>query len=373
MLSSPIPRVAIVGGGLAGLTCARALVERGVDVVVFDKGRAAGGRLATRRVPPFAFDLGAQYFTVRGARFARLVHTWRSAGIAAPWTGRIASIAAPGDEPAPTAPLQRFVGTPGMSALARYLAREVDVRASTRVDRVERAADGLRLFGTRGTVGTTLPPTAVSERAPLGTFDALVIAIPPGQARALLADASAALADVAAAATMEPCVALGVAFAPDAAPSRVPFDGLFVGRAGEHALGWIARDSSKPGRPRAETWVAHASPRWSATSWGATNEELTARLVGELARIFGLGALAPIATTLQRWAFARPGSSHDAGAWVDEDARIVMGGDWAAGGRVEGAVESGWALAERVLGREEPRVQEASRVGTEKRKAPTTV
>ena len=90
-------------------------------MVVFDKGRSAGGRLATRRVAPYAFDLGAQYFTVHGERFAALVRGWVHDGACAPWAGRVCAIAAPGDEPAPVEPSERFVGTPGMSTLARQL------------------------------------------------------------------------------------------------------------------------------------------------------------------------------------------------------------------------------------------------------------
>jgi predicted NAD/FAD-dependent oxidoreductase len=41
--------VAVVGGGIAGLAAARALQQAGVRATVFDKGRSAGGRAATRR------------------------------------------------------------------------------------------------------------------------------------------------------------------------------------------------------------------------------------------------------------------------------------------------------------------------------------
>src|SRR5205823_13844449 len=37
-------RVAIVGGGLAGLTCGFALKQRGIPSIVFEASEAAGGR-----------------------------------------------------------------------------------------------------------------------------------------------------------------------------------------------------------------------------------------------------------------------------------------------------------------------------------------
>ncbi|MEY2842360.1 MAG: hypothetical protein RI920_397, partial [Pseudomonadota bacterium] len=45
-LSFPI---AIVGAGLAGLSCAQALVQAGHTVHVFDKSRGPSGRMSTRR------------------------------------------------------------------------------------------------------------------------------------------------------------------------------------------------------------------------------------------------------------------------------------------------------------------------------------
>ncbi|HCD27840.1 MAG TPA: deoxyribodipyrimidine photolyase, partial [Gammaproteobacteria bacterium] len=43
-----MPKVAIIGAGLAGMQCARALLEGGIEPRLFDKGRGIGGRCATR-------------------------------------------------------------------------------------------------------------------------------------------------------------------------------------------------------------------------------------------------------------------------------------------------------------------------------------
>ena len=61
-------KIAIIGAGFAGLTLAKRLAEQH-DVSVFEKARGPGGRMSTRRADPFAFDHGAQYFTVETERF----------------------------------------------------------------------------------------------------------------------------------------------------------------------------------------------------------------------------------------------------------------------------------------------------------------
>jgi len=54
--------VAIVGAGLAGLACARILVEGGKSVVVFEAADAVGGRIRTDHVEGFLLDRGFQVF-----------------------------------------------------------------------------------------------------------------------------------------------------------------------------------------------------------------------------------------------------------------------------------------------------------------------
>lgn len=52
--------VAIVGGGLAGLTCARHLTAAGLEVRVFEAEERVGGRIVTDRVEGFLLDRGFQ-------------------------------------------------------------------------------------------------------------------------------------------------------------------------------------------------------------------------------------------------------------------------------------------------------------------------
>ncbi|MCX6937126.1 MAG: FAD-dependent oxidoreductase [Verrucomicrobia bacterium] len=52
--------VVIIGAGLAGLTCARALQSGGVDCVVVEAGDAPGGRVRTDEVEGFRLDRGFQ-------------------------------------------------------------------------------------------------------------------------------------------------------------------------------------------------------------------------------------------------------------------------------------------------------------------------
>ena len=51
-------RIVIVGAGLSGLACARALTARGVEAVVLEADDAVGGRVRTQRQDGFLIDRG---------------------------------------------------------------------------------------------------------------------------------------------------------------------------------------------------------------------------------------------------------------------------------------------------------------------------
>lgn len=348
--------VAVVGAGVAGLACARSLQEHGIAVTVFDKGRSPGGRVATRRAPPHTFDLGAQYFTVRDERFRREVRSWIESGACAPWPGRIVAL----DDAYPPLrtvdAIERFVGTPAMSSLARHVAVDLPVRSSHRVESVARHGKTIALRGTKAAMGVTLGPASSHAKGAedLGTFDCVVLCLPPTQAALLLDDFHSGLASEVRRVPFDPCIAVG--FAASGSDVRaledLAFDGAFIGRNGAPSrspLSWIARDSSKPGRSAGERWVLHASPAWSRASWQNADAEVTAALVDDLAQLFGLSSFTPACVVVQRWLHARASHPLDCGALFDEDARVGVGGDWTCGGRVEGAFLAGLALSERIL------------------------
>ena len=57
-------KIVVIGAGLAGLTCAKSLAERGAEVVLFEASDGVGGRVRTDEKDGFLLDRGFQvYFT----------------------------------------------------------------------------------------------------------------------------------------------------------------------------------------------------------------------------------------------------------------------------------------------------------------------
>lgn len=326
--------IAVIGAGLAGLSCAQALLRAGHTVHVFDKARGPSGRMSTRRAEddngPWQCDHGAQYFTARDPAFRAEVARWQQAGVAALWDARLASF----DGNAwttPATPLERFVGTPRMTAPAAWLVQHLGEPAlaqwQTTVQRLDHTEGGWAI-------------TSAEHGLHSPRYSAVLLAVPAPQAVPLLAPVAPAGAALAASARMRGSWAVMLRYA---SPVALPWEGAFINSG---PLRWVARDSSKPGRTGSETWLLHASAEWSEAHIEDNAESVTAAL---LAAFAALGGPAPQAATAHRWRYADTEAPLTQGSWWDASLRLGLCGDWLRGGKVEGAWLSGRALAQQVL------------------------
>ena len=196
-------RIAVIGAGIAGLSLARELADR-FEVVVFEKSRGFGGRMATRNAGQWQFDHGAQFFTAKSAEFGEFLQPFIEAGQVARWDAEfvefdrelIASRRSWAEGPA------HFVAVPGMNALGKRLAAGLDVRRETRIGGLRPNRGGWLLLDASGQCR--------------GEFDWVISAIPAAQARELLPENFAAHADLSAK-KMLACYSLISALATNAA------------------------------------------------------------------------------------------------------------------------------------------------------------
>jgi renalase len=295
-------KVAVIGAGLTGLTTARRLADAGCTVVVFDKSRGLGGRLATRRTELGPIDHGApgvpqELAAVLGG------HVWT-------------------DGP----PGSRCTGRPGASALVRPLAEGLDIRHETEIARLERVAGGWQL--------------ADSDGAGPGMFDGVILAVPAPQAVALLAtvpDMAAGLSGV----TMAPVWTLLLGFEE---PTGLAQKTVALPLAAGLAIPMLA----KPGQSGAERWTVHAAPEWSAKWLELDKAEAAGRLLAMFSAATGL-PMQPAYIQGHRWRYARTARPLGAPCAVNADGTLMAGGDWTLGPLASHAVTSGDAMAARWL------------------------
>ncbi len=309
-------KVAIVGAGIAGLSCADILASKGWQVTLFDKGRKAGGRMASRRLQTAhgeaSFDFGAQYFTVRDRGFAAEVARWAEAGLAVRW---------------PEAREDAWIGVPAMNVVVREMAARHDVRFSHHVSGLAREGNHWRLLG---------------EGMPAEHFDAAVLALPAEQAAPILTLHDFELARTALFARSQPCWTGMFAF-----DEPLRHDEHILRNHG--ILAWAARDSAKPGRAGPESWVVQATPQWSTVHLERSPEEVAPHLLAALHEATGGHAPAPLAQSIHRWRYALSAGTGLGSLWNAKQ-QIGACGDWLLGPRVECAWVSGRMLGERMVG-----------------------
>ncbi len=334
MSRQPLPplRVAVIGAGIAGSSCAASLRQAGLAVTVFDKSRGVGGRMATRRVDgvvidgqPQAldFDHGAQHIPARHPRFKGALRRAAAAGVVAAWSPRVHAA-----WPAPTR-RETWVPLAGMPALARHMLGDAPLQLQCEVQRLQRSAAGWELQAADGSIH--------------GPFDQVLLAMPPAQAAALLAGQHDRWAEHLAGVPMQACWTLM------AATQEVdwPWDACEP-EAARSPLAWVARNDRKPGRQApagVATWVAHATPEWTAQHL----EDSPAAVQAALSQ--ALGALLPRGVKLQwhhravhRWRYALPAEAAPAAGsecWWDAQRGLGVCGDFLGRGG-QGGVEAAW-------------------------------
>ena len=312
--------VIVVGAGLAGLMAGRELVEAGHEVLLLDKGRSPGGRLATRRIGRATLDHGAQFFTVRSPVFGAYVERWASTGLVREWCRGFAE-----DDGHP-----RYAVTGGMNALAKHLAAGLDVRCSTLVFAIRPGE------ATAWSVGLD-DGTAIAA-------DAIVLTCPLPQSFSLLITAGVELPPDLRLTDYDRTLAL---LAVLDRPAAIPAPGGV--QDADETFSFIGDNEAK-GVSAVPAVTFHARPDWSLERWDRPPDEVHAELI-ERARPW-LGGAAVVESQLKRWRFATPKQVWPDPCWraPDSPGPLVLAGDAFAGPRIEGAALSGLAAAAAIAG-----------------------
>jgi len=294
--------VAIVGAGISGAICASKLRSRGVDVVVFDKGRSPGGRMSCRRADTgHRFDHGVPGFDGHDVQFIRAATDAVEAGIL-------------------TRHGELFCGVGAMNVWCKHLMGGIQEISSTKII----AATYDRTWQLSGDAG-----------AMFGPFDAVVLAVPPTNAVEILGSLDQRLSAQIDAIKMMPrwVAMLGFDRRLKALSDHLSVDHVTIHRSMSNTVG--------------DALVVHADEAWSMEHL----ERPAAEVAGELARLardaIGQAWVEPVVVMAHRWryAFARESAGVP---FFESSSNLFVCGDWCLGRSVESGYLSGSAVADRL-------------------------
>ena len=286
-------RIAIIGAGISGLVAGRTLAKAGFEVVVFEKSRGYGGRMATRYAGEnheIKLDHGVSYLEGQSPEFRAFLLELLEEGLTKPWSGRHMLLEKNRymeyhHEEA------RAVAIDGMNSIGRYLARLVDVRLQERVGGLTFIGDDRRK---KRSWMLNLESSATYEA------DAVIIAAPSKQAYSVLNT------------TIDEVSTLKIVREID----EVEYDPLFVLMAAYSSapelewdmldikasvLGWAAVESSKRDMKKTHL-VLHSTPEFARTHI-EKREGVEKEMLKELSDLMGAWAGSPDWSQLHFWRY----------------------------------------------------------------------
>lgn len=339
--------VIVIGAGIAGLVCAQQLHSCGYKVVVVEKSRGLGGRVATRRLYDTRADHGACYLKPKEELLGRFVQLLSSRGILQVWTDTVYKYST-------TQQLQaavdsfRYIAPDGMSAIAKFLAMGLDIRLQQRVESITPVrAHGAPLhwhlsLDTKTDIITQPPLTAL----------AVVMAIPAPQALTILQQAETELPAVfleqLRCVEFDPCLSVIAGYAAELHPAP---DWKAITFVDDSDLGWIGLDSSK----RLEAghslvFVLQSSAEFARKHLEAEDlQPFGHQLLTRASKCLLPWLADPEWMQVHRWRYAFPRRPLQA-AYLSATSPLplVCSGDWCGGNLIESAMHSGIAAAEQI-------------------------
>jgi hypothetical protein len=311
-------KIGIIGAGISGLVCGRALRQAGHAVTVMEKSRSLGGRCATRKFGDHVVDHGLQYFTLRDPQIRKEVETVAGS--------ELRKLTAPILQAEPKGSVyregeERFYLRSGNNRTGKLLAEGLEVLTETEVAKVEKSWRKWKVGGRE--------------------FDAVVSCAPWPQ--------SAALAGLRVAEPgYDPCLTVLLEYQ----VGRAGGEGAYarVDASGRDPLAWIACENMKEGRVAEgyTVYVIQASPEYSRQHLDQNPEFWASDLQVWLEKAWNLDPDKRASVFAHRWRYAR---RQENGPTPKELPKgfFVCGDSW-TDSRLESVWKNGWTTAESILG-----------------------
>jgi renalase len=321
--------------------------------VVYEQGRAVGGRAATCRTHGCVIDHGAQYVKTPddvpevGRLLLQELPREGLVDIGRPvWifdrTGRVQ----PGDPRQNAEPKWTYVE--GLDTLGKRLAAGLEVRRMAGVARMQRRPGGYRLLDDAGTTLGDAERVLVAIPAAQAALLVQVSDVHPGRREGALAELrKVSYRSLLSIALGYPRPPHGTVFAGGTPEDPRPYYALVNTDRG-HDVSWLAIENDKGlSRVPEDTLalVVQMSAAFSAAHFDVAPSRLAAVAAEAASSVLGLDLRSPLWHDVARWRYALPDVTCDLSALNRDHDGLFFVGDYVAGGRVHLALQAGLDVA----------------------------
>lgn len=335
--------IIVIGAGVAGLICAQQLQRGGYSVMVVEKSRGVGGRVATRRVPGGRADHGLRYVEPTGDNSQQLITAMGSD--LQLWNDNIFEFQSGELRPLPISP--RYVCPQGMNGVGKFLARDLDICFNRRVKSITPQNNHCWFLDLEITANNypEIPESLTAK--------AVVVAIPAPQTLMLLESPAAQIpADLVAqvrSLRYHSCIAVMVGYSDDKWQELDGKKPMWKGVKFPEGddLNWVSFDSSRRHNPKSPIFVFHSSPEFARPYLDVTNLEIPGKILLQTASDCLFPWLnSPQWMQVHRWryAFCQEPLTTPCITTITP-LPLVGAGDWCGLNSLEGVLSSGIAAA----------------------------
>lgn len=327
--------ITVIGAGISGLVCAQQLTQAGYSVIIIDKSRGVGGRVATRRLHGTKADHGTCYLKPKGEVLQRLINLLVQKGDLEVWTNNLhvknhaSSLVV---NPQSSLP---YTAPEGMNVIAKFLAQGLNINRGERVNSINLDSQNQWCL--------------TSENSQEFIAEAVVVAVPAPQAMMLLESLPENFLDNKFREKLNsveyyPALTVMAGYSDS---SQLP-EWKAITFKDNSVLGWIGLDSSKRKNPVQRHFVIHSNADFAEKYFDSELEQVGREILENAAINVNLPWLNnPEWMQVHRWRYAFPKTPLQQTCLPAETLLpLVCCGDWCGGNLVESAILSGISAAE---------------------------
>ncbi len=321
--------IAVIGAGITGIALAN-LLQKKVNLTVFEKSRGVGGRMATRRAEPYQFNHGAQYFKIENKEFKNFMQPLiQNKIIKHLETNHIEILNKEVIKRTKTYNKIYYTPESKMNSVVKYLINNnFFIKLLCKIEKTIKENDKWFIID--------------SDKASYGPYDWLFITIPPNQALEILYNNFKFL-DIIKKIKMRSCYSLMLGFDK---VKEFDFDtALFL----DEDVQWLSIRKKILENKKYYNLLINSSYNFAEKNINGNINKISGYLIKQVSDILKYELKNYEHKALHFWKYAMSEKNNNLGSLLDENLKVIVCGDWCMNGKVEGGFLSAKDAAKKLL------------------------